>query len=153
MNDAARLRFLLSLSDGYRTWWAEEPYSFDSVPGRLPKDVLPIDYTIDIIPDAKGFDVFPATSRCWCSFRSATAIVQFQFPSMRLCATFAWRPVGEERPFSDDDHQLTTVTLVGAGARRATSADISYTENRTGRPRGLVCTKPIAITMAHRPAC
>ena len=29
----------------------EEPFSFASVPGRLPKDVVPLDYTVDIVPN------------------------------------------------------------------------------------------------------
>ena len=29
----------------------EEPFSFDSAPGRLPKDVVPLDYTVDIVPN------------------------------------------------------------------------------------------------------
>jgi hypothetical protein len=29
----------------------EEPFSFASAPGRLPKDVVPLDYTVDIVPN------------------------------------------------------------------------------------------------------
>lgn len=30
---------------------ADAPFSFDSAPGRLPKDVVPLDYTFDLIPN------------------------------------------------------------------------------------------------------
>ena len=29
----------------------EEPFALDSAPGRLPKDVVPLDYTVDIVPN------------------------------------------------------------------------------------------------------
>jgi aminopeptidase N len=30
---------------------ADAPFSFDSAPGRLPKDVVPLDYTFDLLPN------------------------------------------------------------------------------------------------------
>jgi aminopeptidase N len=136
MNDAARLRFLVifCLMVTVRGW-AEEPYSFDSVPGRLPKDVLPIDYTIDIIPDAKAL-TFSGHESVLVQFRSATAIVQFNslnetLRDVRLDGRSAKSVV------SDDDHQLTTVTLSAPGRVGRHTLTFSYTGKIEQQPRGL----------------
>src|ERR1700758_131381 len=36
---------------------AEAAYSFDTTPGRLPKTVVPVNYTIELAPDAKELTV------------------------------------------------------------------------------------------------
>src|SRR5476651_2352489 len=39
---------ILALSDAAR---AEAPYSFQTAPGKLPKDVVPVEYRLLLIPD------------------------------------------------------------------------------------------------------
>jgi aminopeptidase N len=56
--------------------WAEAPFSFDDAPGRLPKDVAPIDYTTDIVPDAKALTL-SGHETVVLQFRTPTATVQF----------------------------------------------------------------------------
>jgi aminopeptidase N len=115
--------------------WAEEPYSFDKAPGRLPKDVVPIDYTIDIVPDTKALTLSGHES-VLLQFRSAAATVKFNslnetLREVRLDGR-AVKSVG-----SDDAQQLTTVTLsapVPVGQHKLTFA---YTAKIEEQPRGL----------------
>jgi aminopeptidase N len=82
------------------------------VPGRLPKDVVPIDYTIDITPDAKAL-TFSGHESVLVQFRSATATVQFNSLNETLRdVRLDGRSV--KSVVSDNDHQLTTVNLLGA---------------------------------------
>src|SRR4029077_5046756 len=41
---------------------AEKPFSFKETPGRLPKDVVPTDYSIRIIPELDKL-IFPGTEK------------------------------------------------------------------------------------------
>jgi aminopeptidase N len=136
MNHAARLRCLmiccvLASARG----WTEEPFSFDSVPGRLPKDVVPIDYTIDIIPDTKA-QTFSGHESVLVQFRSATATMQFNSLNETLRnVRLDGHPV--KSVVSDDDHQLTTVTLVAPGPVGRHTLTFSYTGKIEQQPRGL----------------
>ena len=47
----ALLGFALLLAAGAR---AEEPFSFTKTPGKLPKGVVPVEYTVRIVPDIAG---------------------------------------------------------------------------------------------------
>jgi len=89
--------------------WAEEPYSFDKAPGRLPKDVVPIDYTIDVVPDTKTLTL-SGHELVLLQFRSATATVQFNSLNETLRdVRLDGRAV--KSVVSDNAKQLTTVTL------------------------------------------
>src|SRR4029077_1977466 len=48
---------------------AEKPFSFKETPGRLPKDVVPTDYSIRIIPDLDKL-IFAGTETVKLSVRS-----------------------------------------------------------------------------------
>jgi aminopeptidase N len=136
MNHAARLRCLMicCLMVAVRGW-AEEPFSFDSVPGRLPKDVVPIDYTIDITPDTKAL-TFSGHESVLVQFRSATATVQFNSLNEALRdVRLDGHPV--KSVVSDDDHQLTTVTLLAPSRVGRHTLTFSYTGKIEQQPRGL----------------
>ena len=136
MNHAARLRFLaIGCLMVTARGWAEEPYSFDSVPGRLPKDVVPIDYTIDITPDAKAL-TFSGHESVLVQFRSATAIVQFNSLNETLRdVRLDGRSV--KSVVSDNDHQLTTVNLSAPARVGRHTLTFSYTGKIEQQPRGL----------------
>jgi len=34
---------------------AEKPFSFDETPGKLPKEVVPVEYSIRIVPNIDRF--------------------------------------------------------------------------------------------------
>jgi aminopeptidase N len=50
---------------------AESKFSFGSTPGKLPKDVVPLDYKIHVVPDLKSF-TFAGTENITIDVRSAT---------------------------------------------------------------------------------
>src|SRR3954451_12703992 len=37
--------------------WAEQVFSFDATPGKLPKNVIPLHYAIELKPDMAGLTV------------------------------------------------------------------------------------------------
>jgi aminopeptidase N len=115
--------------------WAEAPYSFDAAPGRLPKDVAPIDYTIDIVPDTKAMTLSGHES-VLLQFRSATATVQFNSLNETLHdVRLDGRAV--KNVVSDDERQLTTVTLSGPAALGRHTLTFAYSGKIEQQPRGL----------------
>ncbi len=88
---------------------AGAPFSFDAAPGRLPKDVVPLDYTLAITPDI-GALTFSGTEQVKLEVRTATRTVVFNSLNEKLAAVrFDGKPVA--KVVSDDEQQLTTVTL------------------------------------------
>src|ERR1700735_3964570 len=88
---------------------AEAPFSFDTPPGRLPKNVVPSAYQIAIVPDVKA-KTFKGTESVSLRFRAATATVIFNSLNLTLSEVrLDGKPV--KQVASDDKAQLTTVTL------------------------------------------
>ncbi len=114
---------------------AEAPFSFDTAPGRLPKDVVPIDYSIAIVPDA-GARTLTGTETVTLRFRSAADKVIFNTLNLKLRQVrLDGKPV--KRVQSDDDAQLTTVTLAArapAGLHRLT---LAYSGVIQTQPQGM----------------
>ncbi|MFI4889494.1 MAG: M1 family aminopeptidase [Steroidobacterales bacterium] len=114
---------------------AAAPFSFDSTPGRLPKDVVPLAYTIGITPDAKALTI-AGTESVVLEFRNATATVQFDSLNERLTdVRLDGRPV--KSTVSDDDRQLTTVTLPRAARAGRHTLSFAYTGKIERAARGL----------------
>src|SRR2546421_12809428 len=55
-------RFLFFLTSFCPSMRAERPFSFEATPGKLPKEVVPVDYSIRIMPDIDKF-AFTGTER------------------------------------------------------------------------------------------
>ncbi len=114
---------------------AAAPFSFDSAPGRLPKNVLPLDYAIDIVPDIEALR-FSGSETVLLQFRAATATVQFNslhetLSDVRLDGKPASGVV------SDDEQQLTTVTLSAAARAGRHRLTFRYSGTLERQPRGL----------------
>jgi hypothetical protein len=62
---------------------ADAPFAFDTTPGRLPKNVVPIDYQIAVVPDVKA-KTFTGTESVSLKFRAATATVIFNTLNLTL---------------------------------------------------------------------
>ena len=111
------------------------PFSFDSAPGRLPKDVVPVDYTITVRPDLKTLTI-DGTESVLLDVRSPVTSITFNSLNERLRnVRLDGRPAA--RVVSDDTTQLTTVTLpapVGAGQHTLTFA---YKGKIEHQPQGL----------------
>ncbi len=114
---------------------AEAPFSFDATPGRLPKNVVPVDYTVDIVPDAKAL-TFSGTESVLLHFRASTATVQFNSLNEKLHdVRLDGKPV--KGIVSDDDKQLTTVTMAAPASIGRHTLTFSYTGKIETQPVGL----------------
>jgi aminopeptidase N len=90
---------------------AEKPFSFKETPGKLPKDVLPTDYSIRIVPDIDKF-IFIGTETVKLNVRSPVHQLVLNALELKIEAASL---DGKELPVSaiktDDENQLLTLTL------------------------------------------
>jgi aminopeptidase N len=114
---------------------AEAPFSFDRAPGRLPKNVVPVEYDIAVTPDAAR-RTFTGTESVSLKFRTATDKIVFNTLNLKLQdVRLDGRAVAGVN--TDNAAQLTTVMLAaaaGAGMHRLT---LSYDGVIETRPQGL----------------
>jgi aminopeptidase N len=114
---------------------AVAPFSFDAASGRLPKDVVPLDYELKIVPNPDTLTI-AGTESVTLEFRSATATVVFNSLHETLHdVRLDGQPVRSVA--SKDDQQLTTVMLntpAQPGKHRLT---FSYVGKIETQPRGL----------------
>src|ERR1700690_2296419 len=84
-------------------------FSFDPAFGRLPKNVVPIDYSISVTPNAEA-RALSGTEKIALQFRSATDTIVFNSLNETLRDVLLdGKPV---KTFaSNDEKQLTTLTL------------------------------------------
>ena len=114
---------------------AEAPFSFDAAPGRLPKDVVPVSYTITVVPNASAL-TFSGSESVQLQFRSATATVQFNSKNETLHDVHLdGRPVKDF--VTNDDQQLTTVTLAAPAPIGLHTLTFSYRGKIETQPHGL----------------
>jgi aminopeptidase N len=114
---------------------AAAPFSFDAAPGRLPKDVVPLDYTVNIVPDADALTI-DGTESVTLQFRHATATVIFNSLNETLHdVRIDGRPV--QSVASDDARQLTTITLAAPARPGRHRLTFSYLGKIETQPRGL----------------
>jgi aminopeptidase N len=114
---------------------AGAPFSFDAAPGRLPKDVLPIDYTLAVTPDIDALS-FSGTERVKLKFRSATRTIIFNSLNEKLTdVRLDGATVG--KVVSDDEQQLTTVTLAQAAHTGIHTLTFSFQGKLETQPHGL----------------
>lgn len=114
---------------------AAAPFSFETAPGRLPKDVVPEDYEIVIVPNIKELSI-TGTEKVRLEFRKATDTIQFNSLNEKLAeVTLDGKPV--KNVVSDDEAQLTTVTLEKPVATGRHTLRFSYTGVIETKPQGL----------------
>jgi aminopeptidase N len=114
---------------------SEAPFSFDAAPGRLPKDVVPLDYEIAIVPkiDARTFSGKESVKL---QVRSATTRLVFNTLDLKLHdVRFDGAAVQNVR--TDNDGQLTTVTLTSPAQPGDHKLTLSYDGVILQRPQGL----------------
>src|SRR5580658_5552521 len=84
-------------------------FSFGTAFGRLPKNVVPIDYSISITPNAQA-RTLTGTEKIALQFRSATDTIVFNSLNETLRDVLLdGKPV--KTVVSNDEQQLTTLTL------------------------------------------
>ena len=119
----------------FTTVHAAAPFSFETAPGRLPKDVVPEDYDIAIVPDAKALSI-TGTESVRLDFRTATDTIQFNSLNEKLSGvTLDGRPV--KNVVSDDQAELTTVRLSKPARTGRHTLRFSYTGVIETKPQGL----------------
>ena len=115
--------------------FAEAPFSFDAAPGRLPKDVVPKDYDIALVPDI-ATHTLRGTEAITLEIRSATTTLTFNSLNERLeQVRFDGHPVAEVQ--SDDKAQLTRVTLSRQARPGPHRLTFSYSGKIESQPFGL----------------
>jgi len=114
---------------------ADQPYDFDRTPGRLPKDVVPTDYDIELTPDLDTLKLAGRES-VRLSLRAATARIVLDSADETLHdVRFDGRPAKEV--VTDNARQLTTVNLAAAAAPGAHTLSFSYSGIIRNDVRGL----------------
>lgn len=114
---------------------AGAPFSFDAAPGRLPKDVVPVDYTVAITPDIETL-TFSGTQRVKLHVRRDTQTLVFNSLNQRLTdVRLDGKPVAKVA--SDDAQQLTTVSLAHSAHPGTHTLTFSYQGKLETQPHGL----------------
>ncbi|NGZ87947.1 M1 family metallopeptidase [Duganella aceris] len=113
----------------------QAPFSFDQAPGHLPKNVIPVDYDVAIVPDVAA-RTLRGKQTVKLQFREATATIQFnaidlKFQQVRLDG----RPV--KRVAIDAERQIVSVTLAKPAAAGVHTLTLDYTGKIESGPRGL----------------
>src|SRR5258708_28969274 len=120
------------------TAWCGAPFSFESAPGRLPKNVVPLSYDVAIVPDADALRL-SGTESVQLQFRAATATVQFNSLNETLSHVLLdGKPV--KSVTSSNEQQLTTVTLTQP-VTGLHSLSFSYSGKIETQPQGLFAQK------------
>ncbi len=114
---------------------AEAPYSFDTTAGRLPKSIVPLNYTISLTPDLDKL-----------AFRGRESVrLRFRVPSSSIVLDSLNEVLSDVRidgqpvqsVASDNDHQLTTITLTKSLPAGMHLLSFDYSGPLETTPRGL----------------
>ncbi len=118
--------------------WCGAPFAFESAPGRLPKNVVPVSYDVAIVPDIESLKL-TGTESVQLRFRTATPTVQFNSLNETLSNVLLdGKPV--KTVISNDAQQLTTVTLLRPATGLHTLS-FSYIGKIETQPQGLFAQK------------
>jgi aminopeptidase N len=114
---------------------AEAPFSFDTAPGRLPKNVVPDSYIVAIVPDLDTLTL-AGTEAVTLQFRATAATIVFNSLNETLSdVRLDRKPVAGV--VSSNEQQLTTVTLVEPATAGRHTLTFSYTGKIETQPHGL----------------
>ncbi|MFI4865862.1 MAG: M1 family metallopeptidase [Steroidobacterales bacterium] len=121
---------------------APAPFSFDAARGRLPKDVVPLSYSVSLVP-APARLTFSGTETVQLQFRSPSATVVFNSVNETLRnVRLDGKPV--KAVATDDSKQLTTVTLAAEAPIGPHTLSFSYRGKIEKQPHGLFA-QPYAV--------
>jgi aminopeptidase N len=110
-------------------------FNFASAPGRLPKNVVPIRYDIALTPNAAA-RTLAGHETVLLDVRAPTVTVQFNSLNQKLSnVLFDGKPVKAVE--SNDEQQLTTITLNAPASRGQHMLTFDYT--------GKIQTKPVGL--------
>jgi aminopeptidase N len=114
---------------------AGAPFDFDAAPGRLPKSVVPLDYSLAVTPDIDAGTI-AGTESVRLNVRAPTRTIVFNSLNEKLTdVRLDGAPVSSVD--SDDAQQLTTVSLAQAAPVGEHTLSFSYTGRLETQPHGL----------------
>jgi aminopeptidase N len=114
---------------------AQAPFSFAAAPGHLPKNVVPLDYRVAIVPDVAGRSL-RGTESVDLRFDEAADTIQFNALNMRLSnVRLDGKPVKNVK--IDDKRQIVTVTLAAKAKPGRHVLSLAYEAKIESGPRGL----------------
>jgi len=126
---------------------AGTPFDFDAAPGRLPKSVVPLDYSLAVVPDI-GAGTIAGTESVRLRVRAPSRAIVFNSLNERLTdVRFDGAPVAAVD--SDDARQLTTVTLAQAAPVGEHTLSFSYTGKLETQPHGLFVQTYLSFDGSH----
>jgi aminopeptidase N len=126
---------------------AGAPFEFDGAPGRLPKSVVPLDYSIAVVPDMDARTI-AGTESVSLRVRAATRTIVLNSLNEKLTdVRLDGAPVSAVE--SDDARQLTTVTLAQAAAVGEHTLSFSYTGRLETQPHGLFLQPYVTFDGTH----
>jgi aminopeptidase N len=138
MLDRTRFYFAALCCSLAPTAWSGAPFSFETTPGRLPKNVVPLSYEIAVVPNVDALTL-TGTESVQLQFRAATATVQFNSLNETLSHVLLdGQPV--KSVISSDEKQLTTVTLTQPASGLHTLS-FTYSGKIETQPQGLFAQK------------
>lgn len=114
---------------------AAAPFAFDTAFGRLPKDVVPVAYSIAVVPNARA-RTLTGTESIVVNVRSAITRIQFNTLNERLSnVRFDGKAVANV--VTANTEQLTTLTLAAPASPGRHTLTFAYTGRIETTPEGL----------------
>ncbi|HEY4039483.1 MAG TPA: M1 family metallopeptidase [Burkholderiaceae bacterium] len=121
---------------------AAAPFTFDTAPGRLPKNVVPLDYSISIMPDLAA-RTFTGQESVDLKFRQTSATIVFNSLDQKITsALLDGQPVKSVQ--ADTDAQLVTLRLVKPAPPGRHTLKLSYSGTIQAHPPGLYVQEFVA---------
>ncbi len=122
-------------------------FDFDRAPGRLPKDVVPLDYRVAVVPDMEAMKITGSES-VQLRVRSATRTIAFNSLNQRL-SDVRLDGAAVAGVDSDDQKQLTVVTLAVPVPAGAHTLSFSFVGRLETQPHGLFLQPYLTREGAH----
>ncbi|MDN4056205.1 M1 family metallopeptidase [Massilia sp. YIM B02763] len=114
---------------------AQAPFSFDAAPGHLPKNVVPLDYRVAIVPDVEK-RTLRGTESVDLMFKEATDTIQFNAIGMRFEGVKLDGKAVKSVAF-DEKREIVTVKLAAKARPGRHVLNLAYDAKIESGPRGL----------------
>jgi aminopeptidase N len=122
---------------------AEAPFSFDATPGKLPKDVIPLQYTAHLVPDVAN-NTFSGSETVEIEVKKATSTIMLNALNMEIdAATLSGKGLADTRlePMLDKQAQTLSFKLDKPLAPGKYTLALKFRGVVNREPRGLFYLK------------
>jgi hypothetical protein len=122
---------------------AEAPFSFDATPGKLPKDVIPLQYTAHLVPDVAN-NTFSGSETVEIEVKKATSTIMLNALNMEIdAATLSGKGLVDTRlePMLDKQAQTLSFKLGKPLAPGKYTLALKFRGVVNREPRGLFYLK------------